>query len=174
MIFSIRKATREDLQYVMDIDLKCYEYPWSSDFWHDAASYETVVGTFYGTPVGMAVFANGPVICPTFCHDVPEGVFTLLKLAVKERFRRRGLGRMLLNYIKGVAWTAKSETLISIVPESICLPGSKYDASVWLNRMDFEARNIIPACFTNCGEAEDGYLFEWVKRENKSTDAGTG
>jgi ribosomal protein S18 acetylase RimI-like enzyme len=162
MIFSIREARREDAHYVMDIDIKCFEYPWTAEFWGDASEfYKIVVGTYYGTPVGMAVYAVGSVICPTFCYEAPDNAFTILKVGVKKDFQRHGLGRLLVNDIKGIACAAKAEGVLSIVPESICLPDSDRDASGWLNKVGFEAKHIIPRCFTNCGESEDGFLFEW-------------
>lgn len=161
MIFSIRKTTKEDAQYVMDIDLKCFEYPWPTDFWFEASAYyDIVVGTYYGTPVGMAVYTNGPVICPTFCYEPNDQIITMLKVGVKKSFRNKGLGKLLVNHIKGIAWAAKSRSIVTIAPESICTP-SEQDVSGWLRKVGFEGRNIIPGCFTNCGEAEDGYLFEW-------------
>lgn len=169
MIFSIREARQEDTHYVMDVDIKCFEYPWPAEFWGDASEfYKIVVGTYYGTPVAMAVYAVGSVICPTFCYEAPDNVFTILKLAVKKDYRRRGLGRLLANHVKGMAYAAKSDCVLSIVPESICLPGSERDASVWLRKMGFEAKHVIPDCFQNCGESEDGYLFEWSNNANQS------
>lgn len=166
MICSIREAKDEDAQYVMDIDIKCFGYPWTPDFWADTSkTYQTLVATFYGTPVAMAVYSKGPVICPTFCYEAPEGVHTLLKVAVKEKYRRHGIGKMLVNRVKGNAYSAKSETLLAIVPESLCVPSSSKDASVWLGNCGFRAKQIIPACFTDCGEVEDGFLFESVLRE---------
>lgn len=165
MICSIREAREEDAHYVMDIDLKCFTYPWSAEFWADQEDfYKTLVATWYGTPVAMAVYSVGSVICPTFCYDADDGDFTILKVGVKKNYRNKGIGRHLVNHIKRVADGVKATSVLAISPESSCLPPGN-NAGSWMRKLGFKGKGIIPGCFIDCGDAEDGYLFELPLRE---------
>lgn len=146
-MLNVRPATGEDVHYLLDIDVKCFDYPWSAEHWRVVGSTVNIaVATYYGTPIGMVVFAGA---------ESEKGVpfVTMVKLAVKESFRNRGIGETLLLTVVEFGRKIESTGVRAVVPESS-------NAIDWLIKMGFKASGVDRECFDLYGIKEDGYMFQ--------------
>jgi GNAT superfamily N-acetyltransferase len=145
---SIRPATARDINYLMDIDLKCYEYPLDYSAWRvyiTSPDIELLVATIEAAPIGFIVFTKTEI----------------LRLAVKAAYRKEGTGSRLINNALDSARQAGGDKLDIIVPETSCLPGHPDDVSAFLMGNNFVAKPpIIEGIFEMYGRPVDGYCFE--------------
>lgn len=146
--FHVRDAVEGDLAHIVDIDIKTFENPWSSEEWC-ARHHQVLVATYFGTPVGVMA------LCRT-----SDGDLDVRKLAVKQSYRGRGIGRLLLAAAARCAQQARCVCLFMVLPERSICPGSPKDLSRWLTRLGFRAVTpILAGHFSVCGETEDGVKF---------------
>ena len=147
----VRGASASDANAIIDIDIKCFEAAWSPEEWSDIGQkpgYAISVTTSYGTVVAFAVFRS----------DKDKNGIEIIKLAVKEHFRRRLISRQLLCAGADYARARYANHIFIIVPESTIYPGPK-NIGDWLKAVGFEARNFVKKHFTTYGEQEDGVRF---------------
>ncbi len=149
-MIEFRASRREDAHYLLDIDLKCYEFSWLPEDWRTISkdSFATVA-TYNKTPIGMSVFYR------TMYNDIE-----VLKLAVKPAYRNLGIGsRLLFNTIL-YGQEIRADRTILVVPESRLRPGREDDLSQWLLRRGFRAQiPLLRNYYTFYGQPEDGVLF---------------
>jgi GNAT superfamily N-acetyltransferase len=148
--FHVRGSHYNDANYLLDIDLKCFEQAWSPDAWQALGnSRDTVisVATNFGTPVGFAVLR------------IEQRDVVILKMAVKPVARRKGVSRRLLDAARQFATENHAEWLRITVPESTIYPGPN-NLSDWLKAIGFKAITpFIKDHFNVYGETEDGVQF---------------
>lgn len=135
---------------MLDLDIKCYEYPLTHAQWRDAS--QTAIGavaTFNGNLVGMVMFRK--VDC-----DVE-----VLRLAVSPLHRRQGLGRRLLWNVILYGRQISAHRVCLVVPERQVSPGSPEDLSGWLTKFRFTAGRTIRDAYYSYGEPEDGVEFSF-------------
>jgi GNAT superfamily N-acetyltransferase len=153
MLTNIRKPTLTDVNYLLDIDLKCFEDPWDVNLWRGLCTDTNInklVGTYYGTPMSFVFWQ--------LLTD--SDAVTIYRLAVKPKHRNEGTGTQLLKAVELAALQAHYKTLRIMVPESLCCPGQPQDASRWLNNRGFRAQPpIMRDLVTYCGRAEDAFAF---------------
>lgn len=155
MILSLRCATGDDCQHLIDIDLKCFEFPWNADFWGWAgANYSIFVVTHYDQPVGFACYC----ICDSgYCRS---RVMVLNKVAVKSAYRGHGIGNMLVEAVQRMALSADLMLMETIIPESLCRPGEPDDVTGFFQKLGYRAvAPLVRDCFEYCGGLEDGIRF---------------
>lgn len=134
----------------MDCDIKCFDYPWSSDSWAFAAEeYVLKVATYYGTPIGFAVYL----------FNEEKGVAQFPKIGVKPTFRRRGVGRMLLRDGIKFATTMGAPLIETVLPESILRPNEPNFVGEWMTKMGWKATGIERDFYPMMGQKEDGIRF---------------
>lgn len=151
-MITVRQAKGEDVHYILDLDIKCFDDPWPAEHWRLASGEVNVaVATWYGTPVGMVVF--------TLLETQDSMRFvSMTKLAVKESFRNRGFGTMLLQTVEDFTHEVKASGICITIPESKCT-GERTPAD-WLAKVGFKAVGVNRKCFEAYGVSEDGYLFQ--------------
>ena len=150
-MFHVRQGTGNDAQHVIDIDIKCYDEPWSPEYWRVAGlDFIINVVTYYGTPVGMSVFTSAEEA------DGPKFV-SLLKVAGKPMFRKKGLSRMLLEPMDKYAEQIKAESIWATIPESLC--SGEHSIAGWALKVGFKATAIQKNYYAVLGDLEDGYIF---------------
>lgn len=149
-MLALRGSRPEDAHYLIDIDIKCFEFPWSPAQWRRAsADCMACVVTWKDTPVGMAVFRKNHL-----------GDVEIVKLGVKKPFRKLGVSRALILNCAIYAREVASPFLVLIVPERRLCPGDPEDLSAWLTRLGFRARTpLYKDYFKFYGEREDGVMF---------------
>ena len=145
-----RAAEERDAHYLIDIDIKCFDYAWMPEDWRQVSkTCVACVATWCGTPVGMAIFAK-----------TPEGDVEIVKVAVKSCYRNRGIARRLLYNCALYARETHAPRLLMLVPESRLRPGERDDISAWLTKLGFRAGiPLLRDYFTFYGQPEDGVLF---------------
>lgn len=162
MIPSMRPANVGDINYLMDVDLKSYDYPWTLDEWRkylEDLTCTTLLASYKVEPVSVCVWQNKPGI------DEAE----ILKLATKPAYRNQGAGLFLVNAVIMAAADYKLSNISIIVPEIKCFPGHPDDVSQWLLNRGFHA--IVPILkrhFRMYGARCDGFKFmlEIGEKEN--------
>ena len=76
-MIGFRAAEQKDAHYLIDIDIKCFDYAWTPEDWRQIAKdCVACVATWNGTPVGMAIFYNDHA-----------GSIEIVKIAVKKPYR---------------------------------------------------------------------------------------
>lgn len=147
----VRPAYPTDLNYVMDIDLKSYEYPWTQDDWqtiNDDKTYHKFVATLSTRPIGFAIWTK------------EENEAVIIRLAVKRSHQRQGAGSRLLEALETDALTNSCSIISIIVPEFNCCPKSADDVSQWLLNRGFKTMlPIIPQYALMYGQFVDGFKF---------------
>jgi len=85
-VLRLRPMTEADLDTVMDVELAAYPFPWTRRIFADClrVGYRCWVGELDGVFVGYGVMSTG------------AGEAHVLNLCVAEAYRRRGVGRSLL------------------------------------------------------------------------------
>ena len=164
--FQLRGFQPADMMYLIDIDAKCCEPPWSYERWLANCQVHTgSVITFYGTPVGFALFR-------------PMGQYVeLVKLAVKPQYRRQKLGVMLMSGCFLFARDMGCDTVFVVLPETMFAKSGAHEPAIpFLRRLGFIAtKPIIRDCFHFDGRPIDGVKFiqklEWTGVPGESTNA---
>ena len=147
MLTNIRKPQPSDLNYLVDIDLKCFEDNLSLDDWRDyllGQNYNILIGTLKTTPVGLIVWQSNKIS----------------KIAVKPAYRHRGVGTKLLVAVENTLMQQGFDFITLDVPESLCCPGKPIDSSNWLGNRRFKASKLISKAGVFCGVVEDIICFE--------------
>lgn len=148
--FKIRATTERDAHYLIDIDIKCFDYAWLPEDWRRISKdCLACVATYRETPIGMVIFS-----------DNHFGGIEIEKIAVKPSFCNQGVASQLLFNCALYAREIGDTELIMVIPESRLRPGEPDDLSVWLRRKGFRAEvPLLKNYFTFFGQPEDGVLF---------------
>lgn len=150
---SVRWACGRDVNYLKDIDLKSYQYPWGIEEWRQLQSNEGMrafVATQLVEPVGFAILLDKP----------EKQELEILKLGVKSGSREQGAGTQLLCFAEEAALDDGLRKMSLVVPEIKCLPGHPDDVSQWLLRHGYRAEvPILKEHFRMYGQWVDGFRF---------------
>lgn len=153
MLPAIRHAQVRDVNYLADIDLKSYEYPWPIEKWRTLAADPTciiLIASFKAEPISVCAWQKKPAV------DEAE----ILRLATKPTFRNMGIGTLMLRTTEAEARDNDLHELVIIVPEINCFPGHPDDLSCWLVARDFHAVTpILKDQFYMYGKSCDGFKF---------------
>ena len=97
----IRAMRQSDVEAVAAIESQTYDFPWSPGIFRDCllAGYTNVVLDRGGEVIGYGIMS------------VAAGEAHLLNICVADDFRRRGIGRGLLNYLLRRARTLRAERI---------------------------------------------------------------
>lgn len=153
MIHNIRQPQFSDANYLLDIDIKCFDDPWPLDKWKQVLTTSEIhklVGTSYGCPTGFVVWEQN------------NDFLQINRLAVKPTYRNQGTGLQLLKAVCLGARQLLLNRVVIAVPESLCCPGNSRDISRWLLKRGFKinGKSGVLKDFTVCfGQVEDAFLF---------------
>jgi GNAT superfamily N-acetyltransferase len=127
-MFSMRPGLPEDGHHLLDIDLKCYDTPWTPEMWRRAATRCVItIGCWNKTPMAMAIYTRHP-----------DGDVELVKLAVKPAFRRLGLSRVLFRDVLTYAAMSEAPAIKMLLHED-----QLEDVCEWAAKLGFKARKYI-------------------------------
>jgi len=154
MDINVRQVMPSDINYLTDIEIKCYEGAKGLDWWRETIkdpNKHAVIAAVHKVPVGFVVWHEAT--------RTSDRTAEVERLAVKPAFRRRGAGTKLLRDVVTGASIIGLTQLRIVVPESICFPGHPDDVSEWLGARQFSAVRIIPDHFEAYGSKEDAFVF---------------
>ncbi len=149
-MIEFRPSYKEDAHYLIDIDLKCFDYAWLLEDWRAIANNSfACVATWNSTPVGMIIFSR------TMYNDLE-----VMKLGVKPAYRNHGLGSQLLFNCLLYGRDILASRIVMVIPESRICPGDSHDLSQWLSKRGFRAQvPLLHDYYTFYGKPEDGVVF---------------
>ena len=147
MLPVIRGAQARDINYLVDIDIKSYHFPWSVDKWRKFAGDKTC-------SILLAMIKVEPVAVCAWKKSGKDA--EILRLATKPAYRGLGAGSLLLHAMES---TDLQEVTV-IVPEINCFPGHPDDISAWLLARGFRASApILKDHFHMYNKHYDGFKF---------------
>jgi GNAT superfamily N-acetyltransferase len=151
MITNIRKPKPADLNYIFDIDLKCFEDYLSIDGWLEylEGNYSLLVAIVKGLPVGVIVWQDN----------------IIKRIAVKPANRGNGVGSQLLQAVENSLVQKGFDLVMINVPESMCCPGQPHDVSHWLSERKFLADGVEKDAALYCQQKEDLFRFTKILSE---------
>lgn len=159
----IRLAQIQDINYLMDIDLKSYySIPFCSECWNDLVTnsmYITLLAAIKMEPVGLCVYHNDFVI-----HEV-----SIIRFTVKPAYRNQGVGTALLQAVEANAEEYNLPKIGITIPEMYCV-GSN-NISQFFSVRGFRAISILHDSCIEDGEARDS--FEFIKEMNYESTPST-
>ncbi len=107
---SIRFMQNTDLQTVLEIEKKTYDYPWSGGIFSDclAVGYCCLVYPLEGRVVGYGVMS------------VAAGESHILNICVDDQYQQRGIGRQLLRRLLQMAQKLEAEcSFLEVRPKNL-------------------------------------------------------
>lgn len=150
-MYKIRRAEREnDLNYLIDIDTKSFEFAWFSERWEQVLVNNVVlVNTHWSTPVGFVVLR------------FHETYAQIVKFAVKPNHRKRGLASNLIDAAYRCTALKRCRQVQCMVPEPwLFADDQPSPLSRFLKRNQLIAKPpFIRNAFTFGGETMDGVRF---------------
>ncbi len=158
-----RAASNNDLTYLRDIDLKCYEQaPADLKWWGQIAENPQsgcVVACKSQVPIGMLVYERQAFRLPGFKAKLTT--LHIHKLCVHPLHRKQQIGQKLLAHSHEEARKKGCPYMTISIPEYRCKPDSdtSADVSKWLNKLGFKAAIILPTKIHLYGQEFDQYLF---------------
>jgi len=151
---SIRTGCNCDGNYIKDIDLKSYQYPWNGVRWQEVdenIAIAEIVALEHAQPIGFARWEVDRRL---------ESEVTVSRLAVKPANRRQGAGTLMLRHIINAAKDNGFLKVSMVIPEINCLPGHPDDVSQWLLNRDFRVELPFVKDFVYMyGQWVDGFKF---------------
>lgn len=150
MLFTYRNATAADQVYILDTDIKCFDFAWSPDAWAYAGEHYVIkLATYFRTPIGFA----------TYLHDTENNIIQVPKIAVKAQYRNRNIGSKFVYEAVMYCHKLQAAYLQTIIPEALVQPGDPHDISGWLLKTGWKATALVRDFFPNMGQKQDGVQF---------------
>lgn len=187
---SVRLTRPTDINYIRDLDAKCYAYPLSNDNWKQLINgsgkmgqARVVVIEVDRVPVGFAVWNTEELTrggrAYDYCYIIRLGVIPkhgsnpdywnrgsgdIPHGSYKGEpldYRRQGLGTLLYQAVVSDAKKRGAVGIRTTIPDIHCQPGDPDDSSVFANKVGLKATGEIKKEYmTMYGRAVDGYVFE--------------
>lgn len=153
---TIRFAQVTDINSLLDIDLKSYDYPWTINKWRDVSNdedYILLIASLKVQPVSMCVWRR----------KAGGERAEIIKLATKPYYQRQGFATLLLNKVENDMRSAAIREAVITVPEIKCVPGHPDDVSAWLLSHKYKpVKPILKDEYCMYGSVCDGFQFARV------------
>lgn len=139
-------AVFDDRAALLNIDLKCWDFPWTEDLWqHAVDNYRILVARYRGERLGYSVFGR----------DMSQDrTIRIMKIGVRPAYRRFGVGKQLLLATLAMC---KGYEVEAWLPEDYVYRG----AGQWLLKHGFVAFGVKSNVYTGFGGLEDAILFKY-------------
>lgn len=143
-----------NLNFLKDIDIKSYEYPWDDVEWKTELEVSVLKIWTDGKPRGFTAYRFMSVGSVLGTEEEIKGVVIhILKLAIHPEWRNKGIGTELLKNIEAAAKHQEVDFLVKILHEE------NKDGRDWLLKKDFVGFSVLKNIFP---QARDGFSF--IKR----------
>lgn len=142
----IGPAVFTDRAALLNIDMKCYDFPWPEHVWQQAVeNYQILVARHRGDQIGYSVFGR---------DAAKDNTVRIMKLGVRPGYRNQGVGKQLLLstlvMCKGFeveAWLMEDEVYRG--------------AGQWLLKNNFRAFDVKRDVCTGLNGNEDAIIFRY-------------
>ncbi len=160
-----RPAKEEDLNHLIDLDVKCQSHSASLPGWWDEiadrVNTNCCVACISHVPIGMVVWERQMFKLPEFSQK--QYTAHVHKICVRPDLRNAGIGKRLLAEVHEFANSNGCPYITIAVPEYQCVPSETEDEieyiSPWLIKLGFIATILLPVKIQLYGEDHDQYLF---------------
>lgn len=150
---TIRNAQVRDVNSLLDIDLKGYDYPWTITKWREVSNDGDFV-------LMLAMLKVQPVAMCVWNRKAENGRAKIIKLATKPYYQDQGFATLLLNRVERDMRSAGIEEAAFTVPEIKCFPGHPDDVSQWLVKRGYKpVKPILKDRYRMYGSPCDGFQF---------------
>ena len=134
----------KDLNKIYDLELESYDFPWTKEILRDCILYK------YDS---FAVFFNDNLVCYIIAKiTYPET--HILNLTVKKSFRKKGIGRSLIELIISEARLRNSENILLEVREGNIEAQSLYE------KLNFQMIGTRKNYYESENGREDAYVLK--------------
>ena len=149
---SVFIARTNDINVLADIDLKAYEYPCGVDYFKEvvATNPNDQFALIASTPKAAVAYVTVHVL------DTQAEIF---RFGVLPKYRRIGVGTLLMTKLMNRLALTKCTTAITTVPEFVCDPRDLNDVSNFLLFTGFKATMLERDYFYMYGRRYDGVKF---------------
>jgi ribosomal protein S18 acetylase RimI-like enzyme len=151
MLVEVRSPSLSDFNYILDIDLKCFDDIWTYNAWKEVfknPKYGFLLGIYQGEPVGFAVWL------------IDKIDYLVVRLGVKQAYQHKGVGSKLIKAIESLAKKGGVKEISFPVPESLCYIHDTTSVSKWLINRGFKAYCTVKDTAIYCGVTEDEIIFQ--------------
>lgn len=155
----IRLTRPTDINIVVDLDLKCYDYPWAFVEWQQAINdngkngkARIVLLEVDKKPAGFAMWQIGL-----------DNIVRVQRFGILPKYRNKGLGFALMSYMRVFCegHISRPEKMQVVVPHIYCVPGDPENVAPFLTKCGFHATGeILPEVGVMYGNPVEGYVFE--------------
>lgn len=153
----IRLSRPTDINTLLALDIKSYNYPLSLDNWQvlvkgSGQKFEprVVLVEVFRRPVGFAMW-----------QQKDEDIVVFLRLGILPQYRKKGLGRLLVTKCVEDSRLREVKKVQISIPELHCIPEDPDNVVGFLNRVGFQPTGeIVENYSVMYGESVDAYVFE--------------
>lgn len=140
----IRWMIRRDLHEVLEIERDCFPNPWSQDDFIRCLRQRNCIGMVAEHKGRIAGFVM---------YELHNTRLRLLNIAVGWGYQRNGVGRAMIDKLKGkLSFQRRTSILVSVREGNL-------DAQLFFKAMGFVCVSIAPGDYEDSGE--DAYLFRY-------------
>lgn len=139
----MRWGRKSDINEMVEIDYRAFEYPWFPSHFHEA---------FASQNVKVRVADAGGVIVGYVFYLIEDGVVTLLNLAVLTQLVRYGVGTFLIKDVKSRLLQRRRIIEVYVRERNLA-------AQLFFKSQGFICKSTHPGYYNNCDDA--AYLFEY-------------
>lgn len=141
----VRWLIRRDMQEVMDIENRSFEFPWTEEDFLVHLRNRNCIGTVYESP---SLLVHGFMI-----YELHADCLRLINLAVAPEVRRAGVGQMMVQRLIDKLSQQRRRFIDAEVRET------NLPAQLFLSQAGFRAESVLRRHYDNT--AEDGILFRY-------------
>ena len=133
----IRWMIRRDLPTVLNIEERCFEYPWKEEDFIRCLRQRNCIGM---------VAERGDQVLGFMIYELHKTRLHLLSMAVDPDYSRQGIGRIMVEYLISKLSYQRRNWLVLEVRES------NLPAQLFFKSLGFRAVGILNQFYDDCGE----------------------
>lgn len=139
----IRWMIRKDLPTVLNIEERCFEYPWGEEDFIKTLRQRTIIGM---------VAERGDQVVGFMIYELHKFRIHVLSMAVDPDYSRQGIGRIMVEkLISKLSYQRRNRVLLEVRETNL-------PAQMFFKSMGFKAVGILNHFYDDCDE--DAYMFE--------------
>ena len=145
---------KQNMNVIHALDFKTHHFALEASQYKELLKQGTAVSTIASIEdkhVGFAIWSRGAKGKPA--HFIRFGVLP--------EFRKRGIGRKMMQWVENDLREARKESVIAILSQSLCLgPEDPDDVSGFMSKVGFTWFEQLSEMFHEYNQVFDGYKFE--------------